>query len=68
MLKQFHDMYVRTSGPGNTTITFRYVLMSRPMVYNLVNDAGFMAKLRSLGFKKAVFTDGYDETWTQVVD
>jgi len=65
MLEQNFDMYVKVSGPKDTIITFRYVLMSRPTVYQVINDSGFMGRLRALGFKKAVFTDGYYSTWNQ---
>lgn len=67
MLEQYQDFYVRTSGVNQTTLTIRYVLMSRPFVYNLINDGKFMGRLRELGFKKVVFTDGYDQTWRENV-
>jgi hypothetical protein len=38
--------------------------MSRPMVYQLINDELVMGKFREFGFKKAIFTDGYFNTWT----
>ncbi len=62
-LKNGQDVYVSLSGPKETTITFRYVLISRPVVYSVTNDDAFMARLRLLGFRKAVFTDGYFNTW-----
>lgn len=67
MLEQYQDFYVRTSGPKSTILTIRYVLMSRPLVYKLTTSDTFMNKLRFLGFKKVVFTDGYYNTWTQGV-
>jgi hypothetical protein len=63
MLKEGQDFVVRVSGQNKTAITIRYVLMSRPFVYKLVNDSEFMERLRTLGFKKATFTDGYWQTW-----
>ena len=62
-LKQNMDVTVTVSGPENTTIKLKYVLMSRPMVYNLTNDSSVMGNLRTLGFKKVIFTDGYFNTW-----
>lgn len=62
-LEQGMDVSVSLSGPDNTTIKLKYVLMSRPMVYKLTNDAEAMGRLRELGFKKAIFTDGYFHTW-----
>ena len=58
------DMHVSLSGQNKTTVTFKYVLMSRPTVYQITKDGGFMDQLRSRGFRKVIFTDGYDESWT----
>jgi hypothetical protein len=62
-LESHMDVYVTVSGPNKTTIKFKYVLMSRPTVYNVMNDSGFVQQLKDRGFKKVIFTDGYDETW-----
>ena len=58
------DAVVTASGPGATTLTVRYVLMNRPLVYKLVNDTDFIANRKKEGFRRAVFTDGYDRTWS----
>lgn len=63
-LKSGHDFHVTVNGPNKTTITFKYVLMSRPMVYKINNETSFMTRLRSEGFRKLIMTDGYNETWT----
>jgi hypothetical protein len=62
------DVTVSVSGPNNTTIKMKYVLMSRPMVHKLINDSGVISTFRSQGFKKAIFTDGYNDTWTYDID
>ena len=67
MLGRGVDTYISVSGKDNTTLTVKYVLMSRPAVYQLVNDQnerGFMPMVRDLGFRKLVFTDGFKDTWT----
>jgi hypothetical protein len=62
------DITVTASGPKATILTLKYVLFSRPAVYNLVNTDGhesdFISACRKLGFTKVVFTDGFDKTWT----
>ena len=63
-LKKGMDVQVSTSGPKGTTLTIRYILMSRPIVYQVINETDFIKNRRSDGFKKAVFTDGYNKTWT----
>jgi hypothetical protein len=63
------DVTVNASGPKANILTLRFVLFSRPTIYNLVTDANgketdFPDKCRKMGFAKIVFTDGYDKTWT----
>lgn len=62
-LKKGMDVTVRVGGKKNTTLTISYVLMGRPTVYNLINDPDYIDRLKKLGFKVVVFTDGYDHTW-----
>ena len=63
-LDQGLDFHVTVSGRSNTTISFKYVLMSRPIVYKMQNDTNLMQRLREMGFKKLIMTDGFYETWT----
>ena len=67
MLKEYEDFYVRAQGPNHETLYVRYALMNRPFVYGIMNDEHSMGSIRSLGFKKIVFTNGYESTWTQRV-
>ncbi len=67
-LKNGMDFTVRANGDKKTTLTLSYVLMSRPTVYNLVNDLVFIPSLADLGFKIVVFTDGYNSTWRYNID
>jgi hypothetical protein len=63
-LKKGMDVHVSISGPKGTTLTIRYILMSRPIVYQVLNETDFVKNRKGDGFKKAVFTDGYKQTWT----
>lgn len=62
-LKKGMDVDISLSGADKSTIKFKYILISRPLVYQLMNDSDFMSNLRSAGFKKVIFTDGYYHTW-----
>jgi hypothetical protein len=57
------DARVTVSGPNNTTLRLRYILVSRVWAHKFSQDGNMIANLRRLGFKKFVITDGYDETW-----
>jgi hypothetical protein len=63
LLKQYMDATVRVGGTKNTTLTIEYVLMNRPLVYNLITDATIRDAIGRQGFKVVVLTDGYDHTW-----
>lgn len=63
-LKNGMDVTVRTSGAKGSTLTIKYMLLGRPDVYQLVNDDSFLPTLKGLGFRRVVFTDGYDATWS----
>lgn len=57
-------MDVHFSWPQKDTLKMRYVLMSRPIVYQIQNETDFVQTLGELGVKKLILTDGYRETWT----
>jgi uncharacterized protein YyaL (SSP411 family) len=63
-LDQGMDFYITVGGASKTTITFKYVLMSRPLVYKIQQEESFIQRLRQEGFRKLILTDGYDDTWT----
>ncbi|MFZ5447991.1 MAG: hypothetical protein ACOZFS_05075 [Thermodesulfobacteriota bacterium] len=54
------DIEVSISGKNQTTITLKNILLSRPVIYKLTKDGELLSKFKSLGFKKAVFSDGYN--------
>jgi hypothetical protein len=47
---------------NKTIVTMKYVLLSRPTVYQL-QESGFLEQLKKRGFKKAILADGYRYTW-----
>ena len=63
-LLQGMDVHLEARGRDADTLYLKFVLLGRPDVYQFSTDSDLQAKLRELGFKKAIFTDGYDETWT----
>jgi hypothetical protein len=63
LLEHGMDAAVTASGPGTTTLTIRYKLMSRPLVNKVLNDTDFLANRRAEGFRRAIFTDGYERSW-----
>jgi hypothetical protein len=67
-LKQGMDVTMRVSGAHKTTLTMTYVLIGRPTVYQMVNNASIMSTMKELGFTTLVLTDGYDKTWTYNLD
>ena len=58
------DIYVRAIGNNKTTLSLRYILLGRPMMYQTVNDEFFMNTLKETGFKKIHFTNGRNYEWT----
>lgn len=67
-LKRGMDVHVSVEGDRNTTLKLRWVLISRPTVYNFINDRDLMSNLKSRGFRQLVMTDGYNSTWRQKID
>lgn len=56
--------YVKVKGKNSDILEIKYVLMSRPLVYKLANDGKVYQTAKEWGFKKIVFSDGYDSSWT----
>jgi len=54
------DIEVSVSGKNQTTITLKNILLSRPVIYKLNKDGELLSKFKSLGFNKAIFSDGYN--------
>lgn len=68
LLDQGMDTRISTLGKDHSTLKIEWVLMSRPLVYKMINDSSVMSNLKKLGFKKIVFSDGYNHTWTSEME
>lgn len=68
LLSQGMDVEVSLSGAEKKNINIKYVLMSRPLVYKLVNEGQFLENLKMMGFSKVVLDDGYGKSWTYKLD
>jgi hypothetical protein len=62
-LEKGMDFYITVSGKSKTAITFKWILMSRPLVYQINKDELLLRSLKRRGFKTATFTDGYHQSW-----
>mgnify|MGYP006890186188 CR=1 FL=1 len=63
-VKNGMDVRVSASGAKKDQLRLKYVLMSQPLVYKFQNEMKINEQARVFGFKKIIYTDGYDETWT----
>lgn len=57
------DVYITVTGKENEIITFKYLLMSRPIAYKFLSDSDFYANLKKHGYKTVIFSDGYGTAW-----
>ncbi len=63
LLSKGFNVDVTVSGPANTTLRIKWVLVSKVTAYEFANGE-YISTLKQHGFKRFVLTDGYDETWT----
>lgn len=63
LIKSGMDIKITAAGAKKEQLRLKYVLMSQPLVYKFQNDAKLPEQARLLGFKKIVYSDGYDATW-----
>ena len=56
------DARVTVSGPNNTTLRLRYILVNRVWAHKF-SQGDMLSRLRAAGFRKFIITDGYDDTW-----
>ncbi len=54
---------VSAAGAQKDQLRLKYALMSQPLVYKFQNEAKLAESARVFGFKKIVYTDGYNSTW-----
>jgi hypothetical protein len=62
-LKKGMDVQVTVAGTKGTMLVIRYVLVSRPLVFNTLNDRKVVATWKDAGFTAVRFTDGSFRTW-----
>jgi hypothetical protein len=63
MLSEGYDVHVNATGSDHTVLYLKWVLASRPLVYQLSQKGEFFETARNLGFKRIEITDGYEQTW-----
>ncbi|MDG1287484.1 MAG: hypothetical protein P8P30_07965 [Rickettsiales bacterium] len=62
-LKQGMDVYITVEGRNKDILRLKYVLFSRPLVYQITNQGRLMHTWKTLGFKKVIFDTGYRRHW-----
>lgn len=67
-LKKGLDVRVTAQAKENTVLHLRFVLFSRPLIYKITNETNFLDDVRKAGFKKVIFSDGYNYTWSYKLD
>jgi hypothetical protein len=63
-VKNGMDVKISATGAKKDVLRLKFVLMSQPLVYKFQNELKIPEQARSFGFKKVIYTDGYNETWT----
>jgi hypothetical protein len=63
-LKDGRDAVFTVSGPKNTVLTMKYVLINRPFIYKIENESSLIRDAKDRGFAKVILTDGFGKTWT----
>jgi hypothetical protein len=66
-LKAGRDASFKVSGTKNTTLEMIYILVNRPLVYQITNESKFLENAWNAGFKKVIFRSGYgygSNSWT----
>jgi hypothetical protein len=61
-LKSGMDVTMAQSGPKGTILTVRYVLLNRVFLYKILNETELLKTCETAGFKKVIFTDGYNQS------
>jgi len=64
MLEDGHDMTIDVKGKNGDILKFKWALMSRPFVYQIATKTNFLDNAKNCEFKKVIFTDGFDSSWT----
>ena len=62
------DVRVSISGVEKNVLKLNYILWSRPIIYKYVNENNFLDGPRRAGFKKVIFDDTHNDSWTYKLD
>jgi hypothetical protein len=68
LLLEGFDIYVSVYGDYSDILLLKYVLMSRPLVYQLMSDTKLEHDIREQGFSKIYFDDENGNRWAWSVD
>lgn len=63
-VKNGMDVKVSARGAKKDQLRLSYALMSKPLVYQFQNEMKLDEQARLFSFKKIIYTDDYDSTWT----
>jgi hypothetical protein len=58
------DANVKAIGEGKRTLLYKHALVTRASAYKLMNESPMAETARNLGFKKIVFKNFFDDSWT----
>jgi hypothetical protein len=64
MLDQGMDATVTVRGEHGTTLHMKWILVGRVLAHQMSQEPELFEKMREMGFKRFIITDGYDETWS----
>jgi hypothetical protein len=63
LLDQGVDARVNLSGAKKDHIKITFILINRVLLRQIEKDGELLAKFKKAGFKKATFSDGYNDSW-----
>jgi hypothetical protein len=64
MLGKGFNTEVQAKGASKQVLEYKYALMSKALMYKLANEGRTLESARNVGFKKLIFTDGFNSSWT----
>jgi len=64
MLDKGFNTEVHARGANKQILEYKFALMSKALVYQLVNEGRILESAKNVDFKKLIFTDGFNSSWT----
>ncbi len=64
MLDKGFNTEVKAKGANKQVLEYKYALMSKALVYKLANEGRTLESAKNVDFKKLIFTDGFNSSWT----